>query len=180
MQASDGLLGWDASWYRDIARHGYDGVAKEGLRFFPFVPILARVGSWLPGVSVRLALLLVVNVCALAVGALMYDLVRNEGRSDAVARRAVWIVYLAPPAFVLVMGYAEATLMTATLVALLALRRQRWWIAAIAGVIAGSTRPVGVLLVVPALVEVIIASRAPRTGEPQRARSSTTSRASPR
>jgi hypothetical protein len=124
--------------------------------------MLARVGSWLPGVSVRLALLLVANACALAVGALMYDLVRNEGRSDAVARRAVWIVYLAPPAFVLVMGYAEATLMTATLVALLALRRQRWWIAAIAGVIAGLTRPVGVLLVVPALVEVVIASRAPR------------------
>jgi hypothetical protein len=162
VQAADGLLGWDASWYRDIARHGYDGVAKEGLRFFPFVPILARVGSWLPGVSVRLALLLVANACALAVGALMYDLVRNEGRSDAVARRAVWIVYLAPPAFVLVMGYAEATLMAATLVALLALRRQRWWIAAIAGVIAGLTRPVGVLLVVPALVEVISASRAPR------------------
>ncbi|MDQ1511745.1 MAG: hypothetical protein QOG50_3589 [Actinomycetota bacterium] len=160
VQASDGLLGWDASWYRDIARYGYHGVAKEGLRFFPFVPILARVGSWLPGVSVRLALLLVANASALAVGALMYELVRGEGRSEAVARRAVWIVYLAPPAFVLVMGYAEATLMTATLVALLALRRHRWWIAAIAGVIAGLTRPVGVLLVVPALVEVIGASRA--------------------
>ena len=153
VQASDGLLGWDASWYRDIARHGYDGVAKEGLRFFPFVPILARVGSWVPGVSARLALLLVANACALAVGVLMYELVRGEGRSDAVARRAVWIVYLAPPAFVLVMGYAEATLMTATLVALLALRRGKWWLAAIAGVIAGLTRPVGVLLVVPALVE---------------------------
>jgi hypothetical protein len=153
VQAADGLLGWDASWYREIARHGYDGVAKEGLRFFPFVPMLARVGSWLPGVSVRLALLLVANGCALAVGFLVYELVRGEGRSDAVARRAVWIVYLAPPAFVLVMGYAEATLMTATLVALIALRRQRWWTAAIAGVIAGLTRPVGVLLVVPALVE---------------------------
>jgi hypothetical protein len=159
VQTRDGLLGWDASWYRDIALHGYNGVPKEGLRFFPLLPMLARAGSWLPGVSVRLALLLVVNVSALAVGALVYELARNEGRSGAVARRAVWIVYLAPPAFVLVMGYAEATLMTATLVALLALRRRHWWIAAIAGVVAGLTRPVGVLLVVPALVE---AYRAPR------------------
>jgi hypothetical protein len=166
VQASDGLLGWDASWYRDIARHGYDGVAKEGLRFFPFVPMLARIGSWLPGVSVRLALLLVANVCALAVGVLVYELVRGEGRSEAVARRAVWIVYLAPPAFVLVMGYAEATLMTATLVALLALRRQRWWIAAIAGVVAGLTRPVGVLLVVPALVEAFRARNGPKRDYP--------------
>jgi hypothetical protein len=168
VQASDGLLGWDASWYRDIARHGYDGVAKEGLRFFPFVPMLARIGSWLPGVSVRLALLLVANVCALAVGVLVYELVRSEGRSEAVARRAVWIVYLAPPAFVLVMGYAEATLMTATLVALLALRRQRWWIAAIAGVVAGLTRPVGVLLVVPALVEAFRTRNSPDRDSPAR------------
>jgi hypothetical protein len=166
VQASDGLLGWDASWYRDIARHGYDGVAKEGLRFFPFVPMLARIGSWIPGVSVRLALLLVANVCALAVGVLVYELVRSEGRGEAVARRAVWIVYLAPPAFVLVMGYAEATLMTATLIALLALRRQRWWIAAIAGVVAGLTRPVGVLLVVPALVEAFRTRNSPDRDHP--------------
>src|SRR5450432_2343058 len=52
------------------------------------------------------------------------------------------------------MGYAEATFMTASLVALLALRSRRWWIAALAGVIAGLTRPVGVLLVVPAVFEV--------------------------
>jgi hypothetical protein len=168
VQASDGLLGWDASWYRDIARHGYDGVAKEGLRFFPFVPMLARVGSWLPGVSVRLALLLVANVCALAVGVLVYELARREGRSEALARRAVWIVYLAPPAFVLVMGYAEATLMTATLVALLALRSRRWWVAAIAGVVAGLTRPVGVLLVVPALVEVFAGRTSPERDSPAR------------
>jgi hypothetical protein len=169
VQAADGLLGWDASWYRDIALHGYDGVAKEGLRFFPLVPMLARVVSWLPGVSVRLALLLVANLSALAVGYLLYDLVRGEGRSVAVARRAVWIGYLAPPAFVLVMGYAEATLMTASLVALLALRRRRWWLAAIAGVIAGLTRPVGVLLVVPALVEAWTQRPRPRRELPERA-----------
>ena len=44
-------------------------------------------------------------------------------------RRAVWIAYLAPSAFVLVMGYAEATFMFATLVVLIALRSRRWWIA---------------------------------------------------
>ena len=159
VQTTDGLFAWDASWYRDIALHGYGGVAKEGLRFFPLVPLLARAGSWLPGVSVRVSLLLVANVSALALGFLMYELARNEGRSHTVARRAVWIAYLAPPAFVLVMGYAEATLMTAALVALLALRRRHWWIAAIAGVVAGLTRPVGLLLVVPALVEVYLSRR---------------------
>ena len=82
-------------------------------------------------------------MCALAAGFLVFDLARRERGDVALARRAVWIMYLAPTAFVLVMGYAEATLMTATVVALLALRGRRWWIAAAAGVIAGLTRPVG-------------------------------------
>ena len=43
----DGLLAWDASWYRDIAHGGYDGVAKEGLRFFPLFPMLGTAVSWL-------------------------------------------------------------------------------------------------------------------------------------
>ncbi len=153
IQARMGLLGWDAAWYRDITRAGYHGVAKVGLRFFPLFPLIARGVSWLPGVSAGLAVILVANVSALGVGALVYELARREGRDPALARRAVWIVYLAPSAFVLVMGYAEATFMIMTLVALLALRDRRWRIAAVVGVLAGLTRPVGVLLVVPALFE---------------------------
>jgi hypothetical protein len=154
IQARMGLLGWDAAWYRDIAHSGYGGVAKVGLRFFPLFPMLARAVAWIPGVSVGFATIFVANAFALAAGVLMFELARREGRGFALARRAVWILYLAPTAFVLVMGYAEATLMTATLVGLLALRSRRWWIAAAAGVVAGLTRPVGVLLVVPALFEV--------------------------
>jgi len=154
LQARLGLLGWDAAWYRDITRSGYGGVEKVGLRFFPLFPLIARVVSLLPGVSAGAAVLVVANVSALAVGVLMYTLAYRERQDPDLARRAVWIVYLAPTAFVLVMGYAEASLMVATLVALLALRRRQWWIAAVAGVLAGLTRPVGLILVVPAVFEV--------------------------
>jgi hypothetical protein len=50
----DGLLSWDAAWYRVIARDGYDfGGAREGLRFFPLFPMLAKAISWVPGVGAR-------------------------------------------------------------------------------------------------------------------------------
>jgi hypothetical protein len=159
IQARLGLLGWDAAWYRDITRGGYGAVAKVGLRFFPLFPLAARVVSWFPAVGAGTAVLVIANVSALAVGVLLYELAWRERQDPALARRAVWIVYLAPTAFVLVMGYAEATLMVFTLVALLALRRRRWWIAAIAGVLAGLTRPVGFILVVPAVFEVWNARR---------------------
>lgn len=155
LRAQASLLGWDAAWYRDIAHGGYGSVAREGLRFFPLFPMTARVVSWLPGVDAGLAVILVVNVAALALGFAVYALVLGERSDPALAGRAVWLVYLLPSAYVLVMGYAEALFMTAAAVALLTQRQRRWWIAAAVGLLAGLTRPVGMLLAVPALVEAV-------------------------
>jgi hypothetical protein len=105
-------------------------------------------------------LLLVANLSALGLGFVLYRLAWFERHDDAFARRAVWLVYLAPPAFVLVMGYAEATFMLLAAVVLLALRQQRWWVAAFAGLLAGGCRPIGLLLAVPALVEAVQQRRA--------------------
>jgi hypothetical protein len=153
LQAS--LLGWDGGWYRAIARGGYDAVAREGLRFFPLFPLLGHAVTWLPGVNAGAAVVIVANVAALALGFAVRALVLEERADEALARRAVWLVYLLPPAFVLVMGYAEALFMTGAAVVLLALRRHQWWLAAAAGVAVGLTRPVGILLAVPALVEAV-------------------------
>jgi hypothetical protein len=152
LAARDGLLGWDASWYRDIARGGYDAVPVEGLRFFPLFPLLGRAVAWLPGVDAGLGVLVVANLSALALGFAVYELVALE-RDDDVARRAMWVLFLAPPAFVLTMAYAEAPFLLATTIAFIALRSERWWIAAVAGVVAALTRPVGLLLAIPAAVE---------------------------
>ena len=153
VEIHSGLLAWDAAWYRDIARLGYDHVPREGLRFFPVFPLVARAVSWLPGTDAGFGVVCVANVSALALGFALYALVMQERGDSDLARRAVWLVYLAPPAFVLVMGYAEATFMTFAAVTLLGLRSRRWWLAAVFGFLAGLTRPVGVLFAVPAVVE---------------------------
>ncbi len=152
VQAS--LVGWDAGWYRDIARGGYNAVPQEGLRFFPLFPFTARVLTWLPGVSAGAAVVVLANVFAFTLGLALYALVRHERPDDeALARRAVWLVYLLPPAYVLVMGYAEALFMTAATLLLLTVRTRRWWWAALFGLVGALTRPVGVLLAIPAFCE---------------------------
>src|SRR5262249_58291582 len=60
VQAS--LLGWDAAWYRDIARAGYGAVPREGLRFFPLFPMLRRAVAWLPGVTAGAGVVIVANL----------------------------------------------------------------------------------------------------------------------
>lgn len=149
----EGLLGWDAGWYEAIARHGYAGAGHGSLRFFPLVPLLTRLVSYVPGFGVGGALVVVANVSAFTGVALLAALARRETGDAAVARRAAWLVCLAPAAFTQVMGYAEGTLLALSVGTMFALRARAWWWAAALGLAAGATRPLGVLLVVPAVVE---------------------------
>ncbi len=154
-----GLLGWDAGWYESIARHGYAGAGHDSLRFFPLVPLLTRVVSSVPGIGVGAALVVVANASAFVGVALLAVLARRETGDDALARRAAWLVCLAPVAFTQVMGYAEGTLLALSVGTMLALRARAWWWAAALGLAAAATRPLGVLLVVPAVIEVLRGSR---------------------
>ena len=155
--AEGGLLGWDADWYRRIALHGYDGVPEQGLRFFPLLPEVARVIGFGTSLGVGITLLVLANGPALGVGALVSRLVRVEGGDDHLARLAATLVAVAPPAFVLVMGYTEAIAICALLGAIVAARAapgssgeaRGWILAGACGLIAGMARPTGVLAVVP-------------------------------
>ncbi len=148
-----GLLGWDAGWYETIARHGYAGAGHSSLRFFPLVPLLTRALSYVPGVGVGTALVVVANVSAFVGVVLLVLLARRETGDTSLARRAAWLMCLAPPAFTQVMGYAEGTFVALSVGTMLALRARAWWWAAALGLAAATTRPLGVLLVVPAAIE---------------------------
>lgn len=159
-----GLLAWDAAYYRDIAERGYDGLPQAALRFFPLVPLAARgLGTVLLGHDV-LALVLIANVSALVFGALLHRLTRLETGSASAAVRAAWFAALFPAASVFVMGYADATALALAVGVFLALRADRFALAGVLGFAAGATRPLGLLLVVPALVEVVRARHGATVG----------------
>lgn len=152
-QLQEGLFAWDAAFYRDIAEHGYAGVAQEALRFFPLVPMLAALVAVPLLGNVGVALILVTNVAALAAGALLHRLARTETGDLELAGRAAWYLALLPPALVLVLGYAEAVMLVLSIAMFLALRRQRWWSAAILGFLSALSRPLGAVLALPAAIE---------------------------
>jgi hypothetical protein len=161
-----GLLGWDAHFYSDIARVGYGGVSPETRRFFPLLPML----DWLFGLgghATGVVLLVLVNVLAFAYGVAFIKWARFEGMSDETARRAVWLLALAPPAFVLVMGYTEALAGLLAILTFYGLRSGRWWLAAVAGLLSGLCRPPGALLVVPAVIEIWRTRSAPGSWVPR-------------
>jgi hypothetical protein len=164
----EGLLGWDAGYYETIARVGYHPLGKEALRFFPALPALTHALAWLPGVDDGAALLVISNVAAFVATVLLFALARRETGDPALARRAIWFLSLSPAAFVLVMGYAESTLLCLSVGCFLALRpapgagpghapatRPNFALAALLGFAAALTRPIGALLALAVAVELV-------------------------
>jgi hypothetical protein len=152
-----GLTSWDAAWYRGIADVGYGGVVGEAIRFFPLYPLVGKVLVPLVGGNVDLAMVLAANIAALGAGVLLRRLVlfeRGPG-ATALAERAVWVLNLSPASFVLVFGYSEALFVVLAVGAVLAARRG-WFVAAGACACgAALTRPLGVLLAAPLLIEAV-------------------------
>jgi hypothetical protein len=164
LESHDGLLGSDAGWYQTIAAHGYGALPRSAIRFFPLLPLLDRGLHDITSLTVGIASLLITNVAALLLGMGIYALVRSEWQDTLLARRAVWLIMLAPPAFIFVMGYSEALLVLLAVAFFLAIRRGNWWWAALFGYLAGTARPIGCLLVIPVVIEVIRSWRTDRWG----------------
>ena len=83
-----GLLAWDAAFYGDIARGGYDAVARDGLRFFPLLPLAGRAVGLLPFVDARGGVVVVANLSALVAAVLLVRLVTFETGDRGLATRS--------------------------------------------------------------------------------------------
>jgi len=152
---TEGLIAWDGTWYRDIALHGYNTVAPEGLRFFPLFPLLGRVGSIVTLGRTDIALILIANVASLLLAIAIRRLVIFERGSKELANRAVWMVCLFPGAFVLAWGYAESLWVLAAVVGFWAIRTRRWGWAIVAGLVLGFSRPLGIAFAAPVAIELL-------------------------
>ena len=73
-----------ARYYVDIAAHGYEAMARDALRFFPLIPLLAKPLIWF-GIPAHASVVIVSNVSALVAGVLLYILARREARDAGVA-----------------------------------------------------------------------------------------------
>jgi len=162
---SEGLIAWDGTWYRDIAMHGYDAVAPDGLRFFPLFPLLGRVASVVTLGRTDFALILVANIASLLLAVAIRRLVIFERGSKELANRAVWMVCLFPGAFVLAWGYAESLWILAAVFGFWAIRTRRWGWAIAAGLVLGFSRPLGIAFAAPVAIELFRVWRQSKNSE---------------
>jgi hypothetical protein len=148
---------FDALWFLRIATAGYvDGDGSAA--FFPLYPLTIRAVSPLMGGHPLAAAFLVSNAAALGAMVALYFLTASEF-DETVARRTVLYLAVFPTSFFLLAPYSESLFLVLVLVSLWAARRSRWWLAGAAAALAAATRNLGVLLVLPLVVEAVHQSR---------------------
>ncbi len=144
---------WDSAWYGDIMRQGYD--EGHGVAFFPLYPLLVR------GLLVVLPdgwfyiLGVLVNQFLFAVGLVLVWLYAASLGGTAIARRAIVWLSLFPTSFFFSAAYSESLFLLLGAGTLLLLQRGRFGTAGLAGGLATLTRPTGIILVIPCLVDLI-------------------------
>jgi hypothetical protein len=159
---------WDAEWYLDIARDGYqwDDNLRHQMRlaFLPAYPMASRLAGWLVG-SVPLGAALITFGAFLGALVYLFRLAREQiGESDAHA--AVLFLAFSPFAVFYSSMYTESLFLLGTVAAFYHFRRSEWVRASVWGILVGLTRPNAALLsgaLAVAILEMWV--RARRNGE---------------
>ena len=154
----------DAERYLDIARNGYaaEGENAINLVFYPLYPALIRVFGWLTGQD-AVAGVLLSQACYAGASVLLYDLICMDG-TPRQGWTGVLLMALYPFSMFAMGVYTEGLFLLMSIGCLLALRKQKFWLAGIAGFLAALTRTQGMLLFFPAVYEVA----APALGKEKR------------
>ncbi len=142
---------WDAANYVRVAQFGYQKVYD--LAFFPLFPALIwTIGHLLGNWSYLLVGTVISNLALLGALFVIYQLA-VESLGEQVAHRTLLYLCIFPTAFFFFAAYNESLFLLLTASSFLAMRRQRWWLAGILGMLAALTRSAGLFLVIPYLWE---------------------------
>lgn len=134
---------FDTLWYLRIAQHGYD--LPMAVVSYPLYPEAIRVVSWvMPSTA---AALLIATVAAFFFLWGLLRLAQTELTGIGKVRMAL-LVCVWPTSFILFAGYAEPLTLALVVWAVVFGREGRWWTATACGILAGLSRPSGVLVTV--------------------------------
>jgi Gpi18-like mannosyltransferase len=150
---------WDATWYLDIAEHGYKFRidAPSNASFYPMYPLLMRAAhrvlamprndaGWL------LAGLIVSNLAFIAALIYLVFLIRLDFDESTAARSVLYLLVF-PTTFFFSAVFSESLFLALVVSAIYYARRNRWVVAGVLGAGAAICRPPGFLILLPLAVE---------------------------
>jgi Gpi18-like mannosyltransferase len=153
----DNLAAWDGQYYLKNAVEGYVAMPerdqdRRAYAMFPLYPFLIRCLSAVLPISPLAAGLMISSLSSLFGVVFLYKLVMID-HSGETAERSVLFHLICPAAVFFMAVYTEATFFFLSVAAFYYALRRSWWVCGVFGFLAALTRPQGVLLFVPMVVE---------------------------
>jgi hypothetical protein len=145
---------WDAGWYISIVENGYSYGPDKGssVAFFPLFPLIVRILLYIIP-SAKFCGYLVSNAALLLACLYLYRISYLDYSDDAIAYNAVVYMLIAPVSFFFSSIYTESMFLLLTISALYYARINKWLIAGILGALASATKMLGILIIIPLMVE---------------------------
>jgi hypothetical protein len=145
------LLGWDSAWYLSIAEKGYS-FSAQSFAFFPGLPLFSNVFKVIVHNS-----FFALTVFSMLVGLLwipLYQLVAETYMNRSQALKSTLLYAFVPFVFLFTtVVYSEGLFLFSTLGAWLFFKRKKLLVSMIFTSIATISRPLGLLILLPILVE---------------------------
>lgn len=149
---------WDAERYVGIVEGGYgalmfDETEPYNLAFFPLYPWIVRLfATFIP--DARIAALIVSTLFYCLAMSFMYALVASE-YGKKVAKLSIIFISIAPFSFFLGGMMTESTFLFTTVLAWYLIKKRKWFAAAVVGALCSMSRIVGILIVIPYVLELV-------------------------
>ncbi|MBN1945037.1 MAG: hypothetical protein JW797_05135 [Bradymonadales bacterium] len=164
----DAFQKWDAYWFLNIVREGYHfhgiqeqidrvvaGIPETNITPFPLYPLAIKALAWIVG-DPAVAGLLVSQVCLYLSLVWLHRLASLDTDRHG-ADWVVWLFALVPWTYAFCAIYSESLFFLFTVGAVLAVRRGRYLLAGVAGLLASATRLMGILVAIPLALEYLAA-----------------------
>lgn len=146
---------WDSGWYLSIIERGYEQYIPgkfSNLVFFPLYPLLTKYLAWIFGGNFMLTGVIISNLALLLSCFYLYKLAKLDIKKSG-AFRSVFYLLIFPTALFFTSMYPESLLLLLCLASFFYARKRLWFVACIFGFLAALTKPFGVFLVLPLLLE---------------------------
>jgi len=150
---SDTFLRWDATWYFNIASHGYGTSINYAMHqpyaYFPLYPLLTATLHSATGLSIILSGLFISNICFFIALYYFYCLLATRGFLDKQIRFILLLLALSPANIYFTSMYTESLFLALSLAVLYFAFEHKWFRAFLLTGILSATRPNGIAILLP-------------------------------
>ena len=148
------FFNWDSFWHHGIAELGYYFIPGKpsNIAFFPLYPMTVQFSSFIVG-GLRTNGFIISNLALFLAVFYLVKLLRLEFGDDSIAGRSALYLLVFPGSLFFSYFYSEGLFLFLSLAAFYGARKKRWLSASILGCLAALTKIIGVLIVIPLLIE---------------------------